>query len=503
MGWGPRPSRVNRESSAVSEVIVSQSATTEGVPPLASPPRAGGTGRRATRNFLFLALPEVVNRTARFAANVLLARALALHAYSVVNVGIAAAGVAMTLTTLGLPEVGARDIAVDHSKAGWLAGKVVAARGTLLGLVLLIAVSTSLLIDSGSALVVLLAGAVALLPTVSADWILRGLERMRQLGTATALGGVTVLGGAALIAVTAKSSIGALGAFALGEGVVAGLCWSAVRPVKISLGFGGLRPLLRRSWPVALSTIAFQTYYAGLDTLIIATTRSTNEAGLYSAAYRVFLTLNIVSLYAAYALLPLLAQARHAHEDDRADRILSRSFLPLAGYGLIVVGVAEIANHQILRLLFGSRFGSMGHVWVVLCLGLMWYTVGYPAGYAFIASGRNRQYLAGAACAAVLNVVVNLSIIPVLGALGAALATTISFSVSSVVWLWMHPPLRRQMLRLVGLLTSMSCAAAIALVVKALALPIGFATATLGLALVLAAVSSWTSRTPANEDGLS
>ena len=450
--------------------------------------QAPTTGERAARNFLSLALPEPINRASRFAAAVVLARGLTLHDYSLVNIGIAAAGLAMTFTTLGLPEIGARDIAIDHGLASWLAGRIVAARAVALLAIIAIALAVGLLVAPSDLPIIIASGAMALSAALSAEWLLRGKERMRQLGLATAAGGVTVLIGSLVVVALTRSAFAALGIFALGEIVASALCWRAARPIQVSPGYAGLTALLRRSWPVALSTIAFQTYYANFDTLIIAATRSTDQAGLYSAAYRVFLTLNVVSIFAAMALLPLLARARHDHDDGLANRILVRSLRPLAGYGLVVVGVTEAFGRPLLTALFGHRFGGMDHVLVALCIGLMWYVLGYPAGYAFIAGNQSRRFLAGAATAAVLDVVLDLSLIPIMGPLGAALAMAIALSAACVVWLYLHGLATGDARWLLLLLFAVSMAAIAAEDVPASNAIIAAATLGLGLALGLSSL---------------
>ncbi len=435
------------------------------------------------RNFLHLAIPEVLNRAARLATAILLARFLTLHAYSVFNIGIAAAGLAGTLTTLGLPEIGARDVAIDVGLIGWLSGRVVTARATAISVLLVAAAVIALAVHSGALPTIVAVGCMVLCVGVSADWLLRGLERMRPLGLATAAGGLTVFAGSLLVIAVDRSAVAALALFAVGEAVAATLCWRAARPLSLRLGYRGLAPLLRRSWPVALSTLAFQAYYANVDTLIIAGTRSVDEAGLYSAAYRVFLTLNVVSIFAAIALLPLLARARHAEQHEVADRILARSLLPLVGYGLIALGAAELFGRTLLSGLFGARFGGMNHVLDVLCIGLMWYTVGYPAGYAFIASSKNRRYLAGAATAAVLNVGLNVILIPRIGAIGAAIATAVAFGAACFVWLGLQGLLLESARWLVLLLIAASVAAIIAVKASGVTGPVGVATALVGIIL--------------------
>jgi O-antigen/teichoic acid export membrane protein len=182
---------------------------------------------------------------------------------------------------------------------------------------------------------------------------------------------------------------------------------------------------------LAVSAIVLYGFYANLDTVILAATRSTDEAGLYSGPYRLFLALNAVVVFAGYALLPVVARLRAAGAAPVV-RALGR---PLVAYGLACLGFAELFAGPVLRLLFGARFEAQGPVLVLLCLAVPWSAIGYPAGYAMIAADRSKDYLRGAATAGALNIVLNLALVPSLGTQGAAVATVAAFAAASVVWL--------------------------------------------------------------------
>ena len=133
-----------------------------------------------------------------------------------------------------------------------------------------------------------------------------------------------------------------------------------------------LRHAVRRSWPVGLAAFIVYSYYANLDTIILSVARSAAEAGLYSAPYRTFLTINVVGTFAAYAYLPLVARGDH----DR----LFEGLRGLFAYGLIALGTSEVAGELVLGLLFGERFESVGTAFIILCIAVPWYVVAFPVG---------------------------------------------------------------------------------------------------------------------------
>ena len=439
-------------------------------------PVAGlASSRGPLASILALTGGEVVNKAARFLAAIVLARTLTLAEFGAVNVGIAAAGLVLMATTLGLPDIGAADVAVDRARARGIAGRVLAGRLVALAALGIPVAIVLLLAHAAETNLVLVAAAMAVGLALSADWLLRGLERMRPLAWANATGGLCVLLGTLLVVEASGSAVAALAAFACAEFVVSGLTWwfSGVgwprRPTSVQL-----RHAVRRSWPVGLAAFIVYSYYANLDTIILSIARSAAEAGLYSAPYRTFLAINVVGTFAAYAYLPLVARG----DDDR----LFEGLRGLFAYGLIALGTSEVAGDLVLGLLFGERFESVGTAFIILCIAVPWYVVAFPVGYSLIAQDKNRGFLRGAAAAGGLNLALNLALIPPFGIDGAAAATSIALIAGSLVWLRSsHRERELVSAGFVPLALAATLGGVCASAVSAASAPIGSATALLGV----------------------
>jgi O-antigen/teichoic acid export membrane protein len=432
-----------------------------------------------------LLVGDFANKALRLVATVVLARALTLEEFGVLNVAIVASGIGVTLTTLGLPEQGARIAATDGQQCSWLAGRVLSAR--LLAVVGAggLALVTIGLASPSRVGIAVPAACMALFMSSSLDWLARGRERMRGLGVAWVLGGATVAAGALATMAGSGGAESALWAFAAGEAVVAAATWWTVRDhMPPRFGTAGLASLLRQSWPLALSTVAIYSYYANIDTLLLAALRSEAEAGLYSAPYRVFLVLNVAGVFAAYSLLPRLSRERLATGDHRPPADLRRALWVLLAYGCVVVGLAALLAEPALELIFGEAFGEAAPTFILLCTAVAWYTVGYPAGYSLIAVDQNRRFLLGALVAGILNITLNAILIPPLGIEGAGIATVGAFSVAALVWLWMREVDRGDLARLVLSLLAITLAGAFCAAAESLRVPIG-----VGVLVVAAAAS--------------
>jgi O-antigen/teichoic acid export membrane protein len=450
---------------------------------LGSEGAAGGLGGLA-RSFSALMAGELANKLLRFAAAAVLARGMAPDDFGLFNVGIAAGGILVTLTTLGLPEVAGRAVAVDAARAAGLARLVAIARvlATLavgIGALVVLQVAWSGHLLFGGAIV-----AMAVAMSATADWAGRALERMRTVGAGAASGGVVALIGAGVVAAASGSAAAGLGAFVAAEVAADLVYWTAPRHGGGSraVPVADLRPLLKRSWPVALSSLAIYSYYANLDTIIMAATRSESEAGVYSAAYRIYLAANIVGIFAAYATFPRVSRLGNAVPIGDLIARLRPTLEPLLAYGVIAVGVAELIGRQLLEVCFGTRFGAAADTFVLLCLSTAWYCVGYPIGYNLIAVERNRRFLLGALVGAGLNLGLDLVLIPQVGMIGAGVATSVSIVGATAAWLGARGMLARVLRPILAVGVASSAGAVAALVWPDTADPIGALTVAAGLA---------------------
>jgi O-antigen/teichoic acid export membrane protein len=434
------------------------------------------------RSVGILVAGDLVNRGLRLVATVILAHVLTLKDFGLLNVGIAASGLAVTATTLGLPDLGARDTALHPDRVAWLAGRILAARVTALLILASVALIVTALLLPDQVDLALPAAVMAIFMTSSADWLARGLERMTGLARAWILGGLTIACGAGVVAIASGNAVGALWCFAAAEAASAAGCWIAVRHSgRPQPSFRGLGGLVRRSWPLWISTVVIYSYYANIDTILLAAVHSNTEAGLYSAPYRTFLVLNVVGVFAAYALLPRLSRQQSATDESGPPPQLLAVLWTLLAYGAIVVGAAALVGEAALSLIFGDAFGAAAPTFILLCTAVAWYSVGYPAGYSLIAIDRNRRFLLGALVAGALNLGLNALLIPPFGIEGAGVATVGAFSAAALVWLWVREINRASLLRIGGSLGVVTLAGALCAASEELRASVGSFTLAVGL----------------------
>jgi O-antigen/teichoic acid export membrane protein len=446
-------------------------------------------------NFLFLLSGEAVNKLTRFVAALLFARALTPAEFGDLNVAIALSGILLVAVNFGLSDLGARDVALDPARSAVTAGRVLGLRLAALIAAGLPALALTIAVWSGRAGLALLAYAMAAVMTVSADWIARGLGAMSRVAVATGVGGAVVAAGAGVLAVTGGSPTAAMAWFVLGELTTAVLLWVFVAGIgRPTITLDGVQSLYKRAAPVAVSSFVIYSYTANLDTIIIAATRSSREAGLYSAGYRVVIALTAIGTLAAYALLPRMAgEVRAGEGAEGVRRMLMRAIAPLATLGLAIMAAAVLAGDRILGFLFGSEFEPVGPTFVLLTTGLAWYIATYPVAYGLLALGDNASYMRGALAAGAAGLALDLALIPRFGIIAAGAASATAFVLAAAVWTWQLGLLSGESLRrylpTLGSLAAASLAAVAAVIEESLRIPAFVIIACVALAMSASAAS--------------
>ena len=202
-----------------------------------------------------------------------------------------------------------------------------------------------------------------------------------------------------------------------------------------------LRNLIATGWPLVIAGMSISVYMR-IDQIMLGRMMGDTGVGLFSAAVRVSEALYFVPLAAAASVAPALTAARHRSMAEYERRMLSVMRL-LVWLGFAVALIFATFSRPIIHTLYGAAYAPAAtvlsiHAWIGVLVGLslcgdQWLT---NEGYVRYSMYRT---LAGAA----VNVLLNLSLIPRLGIIGAALASCAGQLVSVIVTTAILPKSRR------------------------------------------------------------
>lgn len=338
----------------------------------------------------------------------------------------------IALTELGMNTVLVREASQPDARHGELIGAAVTLR--VIGAVLVMIVAWILIATFAydPALRRALLTFSLILP-LSALQVPAVIFQVRLRLVAPVIIGIAVrLAGLALVLLAVKASAGLttiVGTFVAAEILNTALLWMAasrlvtVRPCVDPAMWGRL---LRACAPIGITGL-FVALINRVDFLMLERFTSLQDVGFYGAAYKVTTTLEAFPLLVFGSLYPLMA--RYAATDPgRLRRVYYRATLGLAAIGVLIGVTTTVLAPWIVRVLFGPAFAPAAAPLAVLVWASVCVYAALAGGNLLISVGRERVSLWANGAGMVLNVALNLFLIPRFGAVGAAAATAVTFA---------------------------------------------------------------------------
>lgn len=182
-----------------------------------------------------------------------------------------------------------------------------------------------------------------------------------------------------------------------------------------------MRVMVGQSLPLLLSGVLVTIYFR-VDTLMISIFRDEAAVGFYNAAYNIILSLSLVSQIYNHAIFPTLV-SQHTDNPTVFENNTKHGlrYLMMLGFPM-TAGVIVLAD-QFIRMLYGSDFNESGTLLQLLAVVLLLMMATSYFGNIFIIQNKQKLLTLIALFNAIFNVLLNLLLIPQIGARGAAIAT--------------------------------------------------------------------------------
>ncbi len=209
---------------------------------------------------------------------------------------------------------------------------------------------------------------------------------------------------------------------------------------------GLVRGLLGACLPIALTTLG-ACVFRRVDQVILHRLVEAKSVGGYAAAANLVELFNILPTAVMTSLFPLLVKSQNSPEEFNHYIVEATRYLLVAAFGACLV--ISLFGKQIMTALFGASFSGAGELAAILVWSEIASFVAVVMTNVILAKGLQRFLPVATVVGAVMNLGLNLFLIPRKGAVGAAWATVISYSVVSVV-LFIGPRETRPLVSLAG-----------------------------------------------------
>ncbi|MDR3717136.1 MAG: flippase [Puia sp.] len=386
----------------------------------------------------WLLLDRVVRMGVGVIVTVLIARYLGPNRFGSLNFAMAFVALFGTITSLGLDMIIVREVVRDISRAGVIVGTALTLR---IGASFL-AVATSILVlravqphDRTS---------LALVSILSATLVLQAFDTLDAFFQSQVQSRLTVW--------AKNSAFLLMTAWRLLLIRLAAPLWTfaAAQVIELTLGAIGMLigyyrvygtflnwryrrdqavDLLRQSWPVIMSSMAIMIYMR-IDMVMLKVMQGDTAVGLYSAAARVSEVWYFIPSVIVSSVSPAIIRAKP--NPSLYYGRLRQLFCIVTLVAVVIGSAVAMTSHLIIRLLYSSAYEPASAILSVHIWASIFVFQGVAQSVWDFSEGLLKLSLYRTVAGAILNIGLNLFLIPRFAGMGAAVATVIAYSMAAV-----------------------------------------------------------------------
>jgi O-antigen/teichoic acid export membrane protein len=190
--------------------------------------------------------------------------------------------------------------------------------------------------------------------------------------------------------------------------------------------------ILKKSFPFAI-LVLLMTFYNRVDAVMLERLLpdGANQSGIYAKAYRLLDASNMIAYLFATLLLPMFAKMIKNHQ--RVDELVKLAYSLLMVPAFIVAICCFFYSTNIMELLYKQHIEESSQVFCILMFCFISVSTTYIFGTLLTANGNLKELNIMAALGMVLNITLNIILIPHYKAIGSATSSLITQSLTALI----------------------------------------------------------------------
>jgi O-antigen/teichoic acid export membrane protein len=213
------------------------------------------------------------------------------------------------------------------------------------------------------------------------------------------------------------------------------------KDLKLDIDKNVIARLLKFGHPFIYASVAFWLFGA-MDRWILAAISSVEEVGLYAVGHRLATIVLFVSIAFGQAWSPLAIKIRTDYPSQYRSIYVS-VLLVLFFIMIMVSGTMSLFSGELVSLLMPPEYAGAAMPLAILSMGVALQSTQQVTAVGISLEKKTHLFARLSWITAIINLLLNLALIPHFGALGAAWATAISYLVLTVCYLFytqmLHP----------------------------------------------------------------
>lgn len=211
------------------------------------------------------------------------------------------------------------------------------------------------------------------------------------------------------------------------------LLWKAVpKEVKIASPSYDTRNWARSVIPLSLIA-GMQVINMQVAIITLGVFSNSESAGIYRVAYQLANTVALSLMVANMVIGPQISRMYNAGEMKKLQRMVSASSLFSLGIATPICIALFVYGKYILKLMYGEEFQVAYLTVAILCTGQLISVAMGSVSFLLNMTGHEKETAKGLIYSVVTNIVLNVTLVPIYGAEGAAIATSISLALWNII----------------------------------------------------------------------
>jgi O-antigen/teichoic acid export membrane protein len=184
------------------------------------------------------------------------------------------------------------------------------------------------------------------------------------------------------------------------------------------------KDLLKKSWPLIISSIMVSLYMQ-IDVVMLKNSGS-EEVGVYSVASKLSEAWYFIPMAIVTSVFPALIQARKT-DPERYQRRLQNLYDLLVGISLPVALIVSFSAEYVIDILYGAQYQGAGAMLAIHIWSGIFVFLGTASTQYLLAEGFTQVSFIRTGFGALINIGLNIWLIPQYGGIGASIATLIAY----------------------------------------------------------------------------
>ncbi len=199
------------------------------------------------------------------------------------------------------------------------------------------------------------------------------------------------------------------------------------KPYFKLVAFQRVKELMIKGLPFLMAALAIQLYYSA-DTVLIQIYLGKESVGFYTAVYKIVLLFIGFTAILQTVIYPRFSKFVKNNDHSRLEILTEILTIFLSISGIYLTSIIIFTGKYLISLLYGASFATPMNIITldVLSISLLLVFLHTHIGVIMLSHNQEKFYSKATVLAAIVNILINVILLPTFGILGAAIATVTS-----------------------------------------------------------------------------